>query len=320
MLEINQKASKLPKLTMPEIPTLDHKSVRKALSQKESLPTLPTTYTELIKVMGDPNATIVELSQIITHDPVLTANVLRVANSAFMGGGEEKIEDVSRAVFQLGIKEVGNIALSVGYFDVFASKAKGVSEDFLKNLWVHSAAVAMIGYKIANVGRFEFQKDAYLVGLLHDVGKLFFATSYTTVYAEIRSMISLGQAVGLTMEQDVFGLTHLDVGAELCQFWKMPDTVMHVATRHHDPASLPPESQPLGFCIAAANVFAHELIKDEPVDQRIGLAYEWLAAIAPGAAQPEQLTYENLAPLLASEVEKAKVVMSSTRKRRAATF
>jgi putative nucleotidyltransferase with HDIG domain len=305
---------------MADIPVLDHKAVRKALSQKESLPTLPTTYTELVKVMGDPNATIVELSQIITHDPVLTANVLRVANSAFMGGGEEKIEDVSRAVFQLGIKEVGNIALSVGYFDVFASKAKGVSEDFLKNIWTHSAAVALIAYKISSVGRFPFEKDAYLGGLLHDVGKLFFATTYTGIYAPIRSQVSLGQGDGLTLESNTFGLTHLDVGMELCNFWKMPAMVMDVATGHHDPTKITTESQALVMCIGAANVFAHELVKDEPVDQRISAAHEWFAALAPYAAQPESFTYENLLPQLQSEVEKAKVIMSSTRRKRTPTF
>jgi HD-like signal output (HDOD) protein len=301
---------------MADIPTIDHKVVRKALSQKESLPTLPTTYTDLIRTMGDPNATIVDLSQIITHDPVLTANVLRVANSAFMGGGEEPIEDVGKAVFQLGIKEVGNIALSVGYFDVFASKSKGISEDFLKNVWVHSASVALIGNKIATLGGFEFQKDAYLVGLLHDVGKLFFATSYTAVYADIRSRVSKGEAVGLDIEFTAFGLTHLDVAAELCQFWKMPQVVKDISTRHHDPLSLPEETQLLGLCIAAANVFAHALVKDEPVEQRLVQAQEWLAVLAPQAADPEQFTYESLASQLTSEVEKAKLIMSTTRKPR----
>lgn len=299
---------------MPDIAPLDHKAVRKGLSQKEKLPTLPTTYTELVRVMGDPSSTVVELSEIIMHDPSITANVLRVANSAFMGN-QEKIEDISKAVFILGQKEIGDIALSVGYFDVFASKAKGISEDFLKNIWTHSAATAMIGNKIAQVGCFDFVKDAYLCGLMHDVGKLFFASTYTSTYAEIRSAVAAG-ADGLDLEKKVFGVTHLEVANELCKHWKMPDTVRHSAVHHHDPTKPPAEFQPLVFCIGAANVIAHELVKDEPIDNRLEYGHSLLTGLAGTSTNAEFLTFDSLLPQFNHEVEKAKMVMSATKKRR----
>jgi HD-like signal output (HDOD) protein len=299
---------------MPVPAPLDPKAVRQNLARKERLPTLPATYTKLIKIMGDPNATIVELTQIIQHDPVLTANVLKVANSAYAGGGGEPIEDLSFAIFRLGMKEIGKIALSVGYFDVFASKTRGVSEDFLKNLWTHSTAVALLGWRIAMLGRFEFEKDAYLVGLLHDMGKLFFATTYTAIYASLCKAVASGDGDTLTLESATFGLNHLEAAQSLCEFWKLPPIVVEMATRHHDPMSMEESARPLGLCLSAANVFAHHLIQDQPVNDRWELALGWLQELSMQAANPEQLQYEALEPLLLQEIEKAKQFMAGAKR------
>jgi putative nucleotidyltransferase with HDIG domain len=292
---------------MDEVPT--PRAVRAALSKKESLPTLPTTYTKLIRVIGNPNTSISELVEIITYEPILTANLLRVANSAYTCLSDP-VEDVSDAVMYMGMNEVGRIALSVGYFDVFA--AKGVSADFLKGIWLHSISVALLSWRMATIGQFTFAQEAYLAGLLHDIGKLFFATTYTSAYASMRTRVVKGEVSGLEIENSNFGIMHTEAGEELCRFWKLSGRTIEIVRKHHEPETASEESRELALCVAAANIMAHQLIQDEPVDSRLEQADAWVRELSTKAKHPEFFAPDQLVPILSQEIEKAQQMVAST--------
>ncbi len=300
-------------------PTIRHSSPRSnnranivSISMHHSA-ILHTGYsTEMIE---EPKLNIADLVQIISYDPALTASVLKVANSAYMGLGEP-VENISSAVMFLGIEQITRIALNVGCFDVFASKERGLSPDLLKNIWLHSTAVALMSWRIAAAGKFDFEKDVYVAGLLHDLGKLFFATSYTAVYASIRARVAAGETAGLEAEADVFGLTHVEASQCLGQHWKLPGKIMEVATKHHDPTRANPEMRPMVLCIAVANVVAHQLIQDEPADQRLPDVQAWMNELISQKTCPENFSMEKLAPLLAQEAERARQFMTATSAKR----
>jgi HD-like signal output (HDOD) protein len=282
-------------------------SVRVALSRKESLPTLPATYTRLIRATANPNSSVSDLVEIITYDPILAGNVLHVANSAF-AGLTEPVANLADAIMFLGIHEVSRIALSVGYFDVFATS--GLSADFIKNIWFHSIAVALTSWRIASIGQFSFADDGYVAGLLHDIGKLFFATSFTKVYTGVRVRVAK-EGNGLVFENEAFGLTHVEAGHELSQFWNLSPKVIEIVTCHHDPSKARDELKDLVLCVSAANIFVHELVQDEPIGNRLADAQEWFASLRSRAVHPEFFDLAKIRPILVQEIERARSLVAT---------
>jgi HD-like signal output (HDOD) protein len=283
----------------PQNPT----AVRACLGRRQSLPTLPTTFSKLMSVASNPNANLLELVEIIAYDPILMANVLRVANSSYMGL-KEPVEDLSAAILYLGMSEIKRIALSVGSFDLFRSK--GVSSDFLRNIWVHSLTTALISQQLANAAQFEFAEEAYLPGLLHDLGKLFFATFYPAIYAPLRLEVSEGRGEGLALETTIFGMTHVDAVVELCEHWKLPPKIATVAKNHHDPCVISTEERMLGLCVALANVLAHQALADEPMENRLPQAEEWMKELAAATKRPEAFGPDTLQAIVHAEAQRAR--------------
>lgn len=286
-----------------ELARLDPASVRACLARRQSLPTLPDVFTRLSKISTDPNANLVDLAEVISRDPVLTANVLKAANSAYLGL-REHVTDLSSAIFFLGLADVKHIAMSVGSFDVF--RVKGVSSEFLKDIWRHSLSTALVAKQIARSSRFPWVDDAYLAGLLHDIGKLFFATFYTTAYAPLCAEAATGNSNPLELEKHVFGMNHVEASKDLCEHWRLPPQVTQVAIHHHDPSQAKQDAAPMTLCVAACNVLAHHALGDRPVDQQLPQAYRWLQQLSATGGRPELLTPAGIDPILKLEVERVK--------------
>jgi putative nucleotidyltransferase with HDIG domain len=252
--------------------TLDPQEVRETLKKRGTLPTLPTTFAQLMHAAADQNTSFTELANIIAQDPVLTANVLRVANSGFIGL-KQPVEDLSTAIVCLGFFEIRRAALAVGSFKLF--QKKGAAAQYLTNSWIHSLATGMMSQRLAEICGFD-DEGCYLGGLLHDIGKLFFSSTYPEVYGAVMERVSKGKGDILDLEKEVFGLTHLEAAAELCDHWKLPRPIRFVATDHHSLSQTPQEFRPLGLCVAVANVFAHHILKDEPVTARLPMVTVWV--------------------------------------------
>lgn len=277
-----------------------HSEVKELLKKKDNIPTLPTTFTELVRATSDPNTSLTELATLIAYDPTLMANVLRVANSSFMGL-KQPVSELSTAVLYLGMAEIRKAALAVGSFELFTGK--GYSASYLKDIWIHSLATGLISQNIASIAKFDFSEQAYIAGLLHDFGKLFFATSFSQSYAELRSDVVLKKGETLPLESQMFGLNHLQVTEDIGKEWKLPTALLQVAMHHHDPEKAPEEYRLISLCVATSNVLAHHMINDEPVEHRIGQAQTWLAEIAKNAPNPDSLSFSEVGSILTDEAE-----------------
>jgi HD-like signal output (HDOD) protein len=215
-----------------ELTVLNHAAVRACLARRQSLPTLSTSFSRLVELAANPNVEMLDLAETIASDPVVMANVLRVANSSYMGL-QRPVDDLPSAIIYLGMGEVKRIALSVGSLDVFRVKREGGV--LLKRIWLHSLLTGLISQQIAALGQFDFVDDAYYSGLLHDLGKLFFSLFFSSVYTSLRQEVMAGRGEGLILEQHVFGMTHVDAAEDLCRHWKLPAKIASVAWKHHDP-------------------------------------------------------------------------------------
>lgn len=217
------------------MPEQNDLKVNDLLSKIEDLPTLPTVFAELERQLSDPKVTANEIAGIIEKDMALASRILKIVNSAYYGF-PKKIDTISRSVVILGFNEIKNIALSVSIIDMFNSKKKQAGLDF-EQFWTHSLAVGIISSLIARKSgkeKIESPETAFLSGLLHDIGRIVldqFVPQYPKVIAVAKSKNYLLTSV----EDAVFGFTHMDVGRLLIKRWNLPESLMLVAGYHSKP-------------------------------------------------------------------------------------
>jgi len=199
------------------------------------LPTLPTVAIELTRLLDDPNTEVKQIQAIVQQDPTLCSRLLKLVNSAFYGIPRE-VHSIATAINILGFNAVKNIALSCFVFDFFGS----TDEDFdLNAFWKHSMATGVAFAETARVSNQIKVQDAYIFGLLHDLGRLsikHFAPEMLQKAQDTARMqnISLTQA-----ETDVIGINHAEVGYKLAERWGFPEPLAAGMRYHHTPEQAP---------------------------------------------------------------------------------
>jgi HD-like signal output (HDOD) protein len=208
------------------------------VSQVKSLPSLPSLYAEVVEKLRSPQASLNDVAQVIAKDPGMTAKVLQLVNSAFFGL-KRRVASPVQAATLLGSETLKALVLSVEVFSSFdAATIQGLSLDAV---WGHSMAVGSLARKIAisqDAGR-NVGEDAFMAGLLHEVGTLVLAASLPRDYGRALALAA-AEAVDIhEAERRVFGATHSQVGAYLIGIWGLPDQIVEAVAWHHDPARCP---------------------------------------------------------------------------------
>ncbi|RKX20496.1 MAG: hypothetical protein DRP26_01590, partial [Candidatus Zixiibacteriota bacterium] len=156
---------------MPEIDTSTDKKIRLIVNRIHNLPTPPMVFTQVNKVINDPNASTYQIGVIISEDPALSAKVLKLTNSAFYGI-PRTITSVKQAIVILGLDVVRSLVLSASVFEIF-SKQYSVDRDYLDSFWRHSLSVAFMARIISrmkNLPSVLEAEESFSAGLLHDIG------------------------------------------------------------------------------------------------------------------------------------------------------
>lgn len=267
-----------------------------ALKEPKKLPTLPALYAALLEVVRDPDATSQEVAVVIGRDPIAAVRTLRVANSSFYGL-KEPAEDLSTAIVYLGLNEIQNIAMGVGSLEIFGGTPR---HRFLKELWQHSLATAALADEVARQLNHPNRAQAYLAGLLHDIGKLFFASCFMDEFLLAESESREKPRDLLTIETGIFGMTHLEAARYIVQHWQMPPHIGVAIEAHHDPLTVTGPDRLLTLCVGLANDLARHFDGSGDVFQsdRFG---NWLAEARSQAGLGEDLSV-NMALQLAEPV------------------
>jgi HD-like signal output (HDOD) protein/ActR/RegA family two-component response regulator len=203
------------------------------ISQMGRLPSLPTLYAELMAELRSPNTNFERVTQIIAKDVAMSAKILQLVNSSFMGL-RSKVTSLTQSITLLGLKTIRSLALSVQAFSQFDDrKMKHFSLDAMMN---HSVATATYARKVAEMENHRDMADeAFMAGLLHDTGKLVFIERLPEVFDKA---IVLSHAKGKPLteiEHELIGTTHAEVGAYLLGLWGVQDTTLETLAYHHRP-------------------------------------------------------------------------------------
>lgn len=213
--------------------TLSFKERVKAL---HSLPPMPETATQILNLRANPDVTVEQIVNIVEKDPVLVAQIVSYANSAFFGqaGSVKSLKD---AIFRvLGVDAVMNMALALSVGATFRIPQTGPVGS--KAIWKSSIYTASLMQRFSMLmpwGERPNPGTAYLVGLLHDIGLLVLGHLFTDEYAELNDYLNKNKGVNLfKAEEHIFGINHIEVGKMVMRMWDMPVELIEVAAHIND--------------------------------------------------------------------------------------
>ncbi len=279
--------------------SLHNELLRRLVGRMERLPSLPLVYLEIQEALRDPERELSDIGGIVQRDIAMTAQVLKLVNSAFFGLRRE-ISDPTEAVSYLGVDTLQTLVLSVHLFTEFqGAKDSGFSLEALSR---HSLRTALACKAIARREQADrqFIDESFCAGMLHDTGKLILAHNFPVPYARILEVAGKDALAVHKVEQRVLSATHADVGGLLLGLWGLPVPVVEAIALHHEPSreTLPGLTPLLVLCVANAIANGAQALENVPKDDdpllealsRKGLAECWPAwrqavevAIAHGA-------------------------------------
>jgi putative nucleotidyltransferase with HDIG domain len=211
------------------VPQPQNKLIEKVIREIEHLPTLPQVVTKLLAMADSAKVNAVDLSK--EMDQSLSAKVLKVANSAYYGGrAARKVNSVHHAIVIIGFDAVKEIVLTTSFFHTFQD-AKEI--EALQPLWRHSLECALVAKRLAWVYRYEATDEAYLVGLIHDIGKLVIQ-QYFPDQSRLISDRNIGEVEILDLEKGILGMTHAEIGGRMAEQWNFPEALVEAIAHHHD--------------------------------------------------------------------------------------
>lgn len=205
--------------------------LKAVISHIDTIPTLSAVVAEMTEAIRDPRVDASRVGQIISRDQALSAKTLRLVNSAFYGF-PRKINNITRAIIVMGFNKVRNLALTASVLDGFKSRDR----DFdYSGLWKHSLGTAIAAEVLARNLKSSETEDAFVTGLLHDIGKLVMALHAKEAFARIRDHVAKNDVLMLNAEMELYEIDHGLVGAWLADEWKFPPKLTRAIRLHHNP-------------------------------------------------------------------------------------
>ena len=240
---------------MSEIDEKSRELIRtRIISKMQDIKSFPQFVLETMRKLNDPESNAADVAKSLSRDEGLVLRILKLANSAAYGM-TRKISNISEAIALLGYKSVSNIVLAA---TVYSSMDKGLSGYALDRgeLWRHSLMVAYTARELAKITEKVTAEDAYVGGLLHDIGKVILNDYVRFGYGIIVKMVEEKHIPFTEAEVQVLGFDHAAIGEILISKWDMPESYRTVVAYHHKPNELPEDKmqyQPLLDVVTLAN-------------------------------------------------------------------
>jgi HD-like signal output (HDOD) protein len=219
----------------------------------DSLPHFTESIVSLLKMTADPEVQISAIAKKISVDPVLTADLLRLVNSAYFHLAR-RITNIPQAITLIGMRGIRNLLYTNSTRKILDAKYKES-----RSLWTHLHQTALYAFYLARAIKLsrEQHDDAYVAGLLHDIGLIVIANPYPDMAEKIRNFCSEKNVPRRVMENFSYGLNHADVGALIGQKWNFPDQLVEGIKFHHEPLKASLAHKNIVFCVYLANAFCN---------------------------------------------------------------
>lgn len=205
--------------------------IPQVLKSLKSLPPFPLVAQRVLVLLNQPEVSIQELVEIVRFDPAITANILRISNSAYFGLRRE-IHSLHQALLLLGNQELLKIIIASGATRVFCRPTPGYFTERL-GLWRHSVSCALMADLLARDLTLPEQAASFTAGLLHDIGKMLLSLYVNQKFTEIMEVVESQKTSFQQAEKAVLGIDHAQLGGEMARLWDFPDRLRLVIHLHH---------------------------------------------------------------------------------------
>jgi HD-like signal output (HDOD) protein len=199
------------------------------IRREDSLLSLPQSLSEILAMVGQEDFSVDELTDLILKDPGLTSKILKMANSAFYRH-RSQISTVQQAVMMLGIMQVKCLVLSASIFRIDSLQKKCHVD--IKGLFGHFLSVALGCKMISELTGYEATDEAFIAGLLHDMGIVYFVHHFMDDYGEVIDSLSKYRNL-IDAEKDILGIDHAAIGQILAEKWNFPKELCQAIGDHH---------------------------------------------------------------------------------------
>ncbi|MDR3710242.1 MAG: HDOD domain-containing protein [Capsulimonadaceae bacterium] len=215
------------------------------------LPSQARIAMAVTKLVNQNSASAAQVAKTISGDQVLTARVLKMANSAFYGA-PRRISTLTDAIVLLGMRAIRDMAMSVSCQDLLDREVHGYSIR-RGDLWKHSSCVGFAAQQLARRAKYSVAEEAFVAGLLHDIGKVIISHRLSDEFVEITRRSEEQGVAYYDAERMVLGFDHAEIGARMCERWNLPPQLVTTIRYHHNP-SAQPDSPPLTRIVHLADV------------------------------------------------------------------
>ncbi len=207
--------------------------IERILRSVQHVPAFPVTIRRVTELLQDENFSVLEVAKVIQLDQAITANILRMCNSAYFGI-RSRIGTLNEAVMYLGKENIITAVQISGVSRFFKKAPKGYVSQ-ANDLWTHSVSVALMSQILFKRIYDREQPVLYTAALLHDVGKVILGEYVEESFAKIIDLVSREGCSFLEAEERLFGINHASIGARIAERWNFPEEISTAIASHHRP-------------------------------------------------------------------------------------
>lgn len=273
-------------------------SILRLVNTTVELPTMPEVLTKINEVTAGANASADHVAAVVSKDPAVAANMLRIVNSAYYGL-PVRVSSIKLAVSVLGFNMTKKVALKAAVFTTFGKKRDPLQHFDPLSFWRHAIYTGVAARALGQQSELfadSNAEDLYIAGLLHDIGKIILLERACPMYlACLRKAAQSGRPQH-EVELEEFGFTHADVGSVLAIKWSLPEDLA-IAIRYHHAPQKDPFHRSLSSLIHLADSLAWQAGKPSTV----GTPAPQVAAGALATAGLEQEQVDALLPRIGED-------------------
>ncbi|MGD9161821.1 MAG: HDOD domain-containing protein [Desulfobacteraceae bacterium] len=205
--------------------------VKVLVKKVDKLLALPFSVIKIIKLCNDPSSNTSDIERPIKSDPAIAAMIMKRANSAVYGG-MGPVKSIQLAIVRIGMRSTRNIAASFSVLKLFSKKDKNLG--FNRTwFWMHSLTTAICAQLLAAELKHKHPEDAFIAGLLHDIGKMILDDFMHDEYYRVLQKANTESIPIRNAEMSMFDVGHAYIGSKLAKIWEFPSVIVEAIERHH---------------------------------------------------------------------------------------
>ena len=203
------------------------------LKSVDMIPAFPLAIQKVTELLSDKDYAVADVVNVIKYDQAITANILKISNSAYFGA-RQKISTIHDAVVYLGQKQLIRAVQTAGISKIFQKGGKGYASQ-ARDFWEHAVAVALMSQILCRKIQGREDPILYTAALLHDVGKVIMGEYVQDYFQKIIGLVNERKCSFLDAEEELIGINHANLGGRIAEHWNFPPEIRDAIAYHHRP-------------------------------------------------------------------------------------